>query len=67
MKSRVPWMPFPSGGVAPCVGAWVEIWVICPRRRRENVAPCVGAWVEIELSERRRRGEPRRPLRGGVG
>ena len=52
--------------VAPCAGAWIEIW----RTRRtapvKPVAPCAGAWIEIGLFGIYAGTLMRRPLRGGV-
>ena len=33
--------------VAPLVGAWIEIYVLCPVPKRFDVAPLVGAWIEM--------------------
>ena len=37
-------------GVAPHVGAWIEIGVMKPRQILDAVAPHVGAWIEISYS-----------------
>ena len=33
--------------VAPLVGAWIEIVLLCNNTYRYTVAPLVGAWIEI--------------------
>ena len=33
--------------VAPCAGAWIEIYVTHYCIKNINVAPCAGAWIEI--------------------
>ena len=33
--------------VAPHVGAWIEILILCLARSISLVAPHVGAWIEI--------------------
>jgi len=38
-----------AGGVAPRVGAWIEIFQDCNPRTEIIVAPRVGAWIEIYL------------------
>ena len=47
-------MKFPSGalgktwfGVAPLVGAWIEIYGVETTAGTKPVAPLVGAWIEI--------------------
>ena len=40
-------------GVAPLVGAWIEIEWALPVKGSNNVAPLVGAWIEIFLKVRR--------------
>ncbi len=37
-------------GVAPCVGAWIEILGMGKKVCEDMVAPCVGAWIEIFVS-----------------
>ena len=39
--------------VAPCVGAWIEIFYVVYYKSINEVAPCVGAWIEI-LEEQNR-------------
>ena len=39
----------PISGVAPFVGAWIEIAVRSPRVVVSRVAPFVGAWIEIDV------------------
>ena len=34
-------------GVAPLVGAWIEIRALAMKILEETVAPLVGAWIEI--------------------
>ena len=35
-------------GVAPCVGAWIEMQKpFCICHYKNLVAPCVGAWIEM--------------------
>ena len=36
-------------GVAPFVGAWIEISDLSPHPPKCGVAPFVGAWIEIAL------------------
>ena len=35
--------------VAPLVGAWIEMKIVCSAQYRKVVAPLVGAWIEIKL------------------
>ena len=35
--------------VAPLVGAWIEMVVVCALVTLKCVAPLVGAWIEINL------------------
>ena len=35
-------------GVAPPVGAWIEMEVLPQDRKRAEVAPPVGAWIEMQ-------------------
>ena len=37
-------------GVAPFVGAWIEIWHTSLKETAPAVAPFVGAWIEIDFS-----------------
>ena len=37
-----------ANGVAPLVGAWIEIAYIAPKSKDQLVAPLVGAWIEIK-------------------
>ena len=37
-------------GVAPLVGAWIEIRALAMKILEETVAPLVGAWIEITKS-----------------
>ena len=34
-------------GVAPLVGAWIEIYALMYEMKSGEVAPLVGAWIEI--------------------
>ena len=34
--------------VAPCAGAWIEIFCTAGLACARPVAPCAGAWIEIE-------------------
>ena len=36
-----------AAGVAPLVGAWIEIQIRCLKQTLQKVAPLVGAWIEI--------------------
>ena len=38
---------YPGIAVAPCVGAWIEIYRVLPLLYTQGVAPCVGAWIEM--------------------
>ena len=38
-------------GVAPRVGAWIEISLLSCRLSDRPVAPRVGAWIEMEKSK----------------
>ena len=38
-----------SPEVAPCAGAWIEIFFIIGNFITSKVAPCAGAWIEIIL------------------
>ena len=40
-------------GVAPLVGAWIEIIIVQFIKTGFNVAPLVGAWIEISQNNRR--------------
>ena len=33
--------------VAPCAGAWIEMYLALTMVRIWHVAPCAGAWIEI--------------------
>ncbi len=35
------------GRVAPRVGAWIEIEIVCRYKAAYKVAPRVGAWIEM--------------------
>ena len=47
-------MKFPQKGmaagesVAPCAGAWIEIFAMLRAICSNCVAPCAGAWIEIQ-------------------
>ena len=34
--------------VAPCAGAWIEIFICLSQSVYNPVAPCAGAWIEID-------------------
>ena len=38
--------------VAPCAGAWIEIFILRRLEDRLCVAPCAGAWIEIYFRRR---------------
>ena len=40
-------------GVAPLVGAWIEIPLLPIAKISSSVAPLVGAWIEISVSSNR--------------
>ena len=52
--------------VAPCAGAWIEIFPCRRHPTHRCVAPCAGAWIEIIRSKFVSVAVPCRPLRGGV-
>ena len=35
--------------VAPLVGAWIEMLLLCYTKDNKLVAPLVGAWIEIYI------------------
>ncbi len=47
-------VPVPAG-VAPHVGAWIEIAMPYYNANQAIVAPHVGAWIEIRMSLKHRR------------
>ena len=51
-------------GVAPLVGAWIEIFSGLPKRTEGVVAPLVGAWIEIQTLRTESRGILVAPLVG---
>ena len=34
-------------GVTPCVGVWIEIYLVGAVSIYKGVTPCVGVWIEI--------------------
>ena len=52
--------------VAPCAGAWIEMYLALTMVRIWHVAPCAGAWIEIFPSRLLSIWKEGRPLRGGV-
>ena len=40
-----------GSGVAPLVGAWIEIYPFCLLSEKYPVAPLVGAWIEISSKD----------------
>ncbi len=53
-------------GVAPYVGAWIEIAISVASIGSIAVAPYVGAWIEISMGQVIPLASTRRSLRGGV-
>ena len=57
-------------GVAPLVGAWIEIWIEMASKKEQlkvdGVAPLVGAWIEIVKTKDLYSESQSRSLRGSV-
>ncbi len=56
----------PLQGVAPFVGAWIEIEIVEECQIGREVAPFVGAWIEINLNCNVEYNIIGRPFCGGV-
>ena len=53
-----------EGRVAPCAGAWIEIYSCFSPFGIFDVAPCAGAWIEILGATLRRVLPPVAPCAG---